>query len=189
VLDRNLAKSGSRMMETCNAWEPGIGSVAESTFDAWVAQEEGRTKGKGRILYDARMAPADVDLADEAQLRRALEHVYGDCWWVDLTPLINRIYSPKTPPDVSRRFYLNQPVASADAWISPPEWGGVLDLTKPPAEGDQITLGFDGSRSRAHGVTDATALIGCRVSDGHVFQVGVWEQPTGPAGGLACPGV
>jgi hypothetical protein len=47
---------------------------------------------------------------------------------------------------------------------------------------DVITLGFDGSRARARGVTDATALIGCRVSDGHLFEVGVWEQPAGPAG-------
>jgi hypothetical protein len=50
------------------------------------------------------------------------------------------------------------------------------------ADRDEITLGFDGSRSRSHAVTDATALIGCRVSDGHLFEIGVWEQPTGPAG-------
>jgi hypothetical protein len=29
---------------------------------------------------------------------------------------------------------------------------------------------FDGSKSR-----DATALIGCRISDGHVFTLGIWE--------------
>jgi hypothetical protein len=182
VMDRNLAKSGSRMIETCNAWEPGIGSVAETSFDAWCAQQDGRTKGKGRILYDARVAPQDVDLADEAQLRAALEHVYDDCWWVDLQPLINRIYSPKTPPDVSRRFYLNQPVASADAWISPPEWAGCLELARIVDPTEPITLGFDGSRSRSDAVTDATALIGCCVSDGHVFEIGVWEQPSGLAG-------
>jgi len=182
VMDRNLAKSGSRMMETCNAWEPGVGSVAETTFDAWVAQEEGRTRGKGRILYDARVAPQDVDLADEAALRRALEHVYDDCWWVDLQPIINRIYSPKTPPDVSRRFYLNQPVASAHAWLSPPEWARCLNLGRVVDPDEPVVLGFDGSRSRSSSVTDATALIGCCVSDGHLFQLGVWEQPSGIAG-------
>jgi hypothetical protein len=40
-----------------------------------------------------------------------------------------------------------------------------------------ITLGFDGSRHRSRGVTDATALIGCRISDGHLFEIRVWEQP------------
>lgn len=63
VLDRNLRKSGSRMMETSNAWEPGADSVAESTWNAYVAQVEGRAKGDSLILYDARMAPPDTDLA------------------------------------------------------------------------------------------------------------------------------
>jgi hypothetical protein len=36
--------------------------------------------------------------------------------------------------------------------------------------GDDIVLFFDGSTTR-----DATALVGCRMSDGHVFVVGVWE--------------
>ena len=48
--------------------------------------------------------------------------------------------------------------------------------------GEAITLGFDGSRKRSRGIADATALIGCRVSDGHLFEIQVWEQPDGPAG-------
>ncbi|MGY1439624.1 hypothetical protein [Streptomyces reniochalinae] len=31
-------------------------------------------------------------------------------------------------------------------------------------------------------MTDATALVGCRVSDGHLFLLGCWEQPDGPFG-------
>jgi hypothetical protein len=38
------------------------------------------------------------------------------------------------------------------------------------ADSDDVVLFFDGSKS-----SDATALIGCRVSDGHVFTIGVWE--------------
>jgi hypothetical protein len=48
TLEDNLTKSGNRMLETCNAWEPGIGSVAEASWDGWVAQEEGRTRGSRR---------------------------------------------------------------------------------------------------------------------------------------------
>jgi hypothetical protein len=51
-----------------------------------------------------------------------------------------------------------------------------------------ITLGFDGSRHRSRGVTDATALVACRVSDGHLFPIRVWEQPE-TASGLADPDV
>ena len=66
--------------------------------------------------------------------------------------------------------------------LAQPEWAGRLDVSKVVADREVITLGFDGSRSRARGVTDATALIGCRVSDGHLFEPlphCVWEQPAG----------
>src|SRR5690606_7188564 len=170
TIDRNLAKSGSRALETCNAWEPGAGSVAESTWDAWVAQEEGRTRSSSRILYDARMAPPDTDLADEESLMRGLEYAYGDCWWVDLRVIRDRIWDPRTPPDKSRRFYLNQPTATQDAWVTPMAWAALTDTTQVVADGEEIVAFFDGSKSR-----DATALIGCRVSDGYIFTLGAWE--------------
>jgi hypothetical protein len=45
---------------------------------------------------------------------------------------------------------------------------------------DPITLGFDGSRGRSKTKADATALVACRVVDGHLFKIGVWEPPEGP---------
>lgn len=170
TLDRNLAKSSSRAIETANAWEPGAGSVAESTFDAWQAQQEGRTRGTSQILYDARIAPADVDLKSDESLTEALRFVYDDCFWVDLRTIKERIWDPRTLPDVSRRFYLNQPTASEDAWTTPMAWKALEDTTRKVEDGEDIVLFFDGSKSR-----DATALIGCCMSDGHVFTLGVWE--------------
>lgn len=35
---------------------------------------------------------------------------------------------------------------------------------------------FDGSRGRARGKADATALIGMRVEDKHLFEVAIWER-------------
>ena len=166
----NLTKSGNRMLETCNAWTPGRGSVAEESYNAWVAQEEGRTRGSGRILYDARIAPPDTDLADEASLRAGLEFVYGDCWWQQLDPIVDRIWSPKSRPDDSRRKYLNQPTAAEDAWVTPAEWAVLALPSRLVQPGEDIALFFDGSLTR-----DATALVGCCMSDGHVFAVGVWE--------------
>jgi plastocyanin len=170
VLDRNLAKSSSRALETANAWEPGAGSVAEATFDAWRAQEEGRTRGTSRILYDARVAPAGTDLADEESLRAALEFVYDGCFWVDTRTIMERVWDPRTAPDVSRRFYLNQPTAAADAWTTPMLWKAREDTSRVVGDGEAVVLFFDGSKSR-----DATALLGCAMTDGHVFTVGVWE--------------
>lgn len=174
VLDRNLAKSGSRALETANAWVPGVESVAESTFDAWVAQAEGRTRGDTGILCDSVVAAPDTDLADEASLMTALDRVYADCPWVDRRVIAGRIWDPRTPPDVARRFYLNQPTATFDSWATPQEWAKLVDPTVAVSDGDEIALFFDGSKSR-----DATALVGCRLSDGHVFAVDVWEPAEG----------
>jgi hypothetical protein len=170
TLDRNLAKSSSRAVETANAWEPDGGSVAETTFQAWQMQQEGRTRGSARILYDARIAPADCDIRDEESLTAALAFVYQDCFWVDQGTIRDRIWDLRTPEDVSRRYYLNQPTAVKGAWVAPVEWAALTDASKVVAHGEQIVLFFDGSKSR-----DATALVGCRVSDGHVFVVDVWE--------------
>lgn len=170
TLDRNLGKSSSRAIETANAWEPGAGSVAETSYDTWVKQQEGRTRGEARILYDARIASADTDLADEDSLTNAIRFVYDDCFWVDQRTIRNKVWDPRTPEDVSRRFYLNQPTATADAWTTPMEWAALADPTRVVADGEEIALFFDGSKSR-----DATALVGCCISDGHVFTIGVWE--------------
>jgi hypothetical protein len=169
----NLVKSGSRMQETCNSWEPGTQSVAEASYDAWVAQEEGRTQGETRILYDARMAPPDTDMADPESLRSALEWVYDDCWWVQIRPIMERIWTPSARPDDSKRKYLNRPTAAVDAWCTKEAWELLAAPDRLVLPGEEIALFFDGSKSR-----DATALVGCCISDGHVFLVDMWEPDT-----------
>jgi hypothetical protein len=170
TLHDNLAKSGSRLLETSNAWQPGVDSVAEKTWEAWLAQEEGRTRGDGAILYDAVIAPYDTDLADETSLEAALRFVYDDCWWQDVRPIIKRIWSPTSAPDESRRKYLNQPTAGEDAWTTPAAWAALTNRERIIDPEEPVVLFFDGSKSQ-----DATALVGCTVNDGHVFTLGVWE--------------
>lgn len=175
VLDRNVGKSGSRMLETSNAWEPGKDSVAENTFDAWVAQEEGRLRGRGRILYDSRMAPADIDFEDDKSIERGVAAAYGDAYWVDADDITqNRILSPRTPLDVSQRYYLNWPTAAEDAWTTRQELVKLADPEFRIDDGDDIALGFDGSR-----INDATALIACHIDTGFVFELGIWETENG----------
>ena len=175
VLDRNVGKSGNRMIETSNAWQPGQESVAETTFDTWVAQEEGRLKGKGKILYDARMAPPDIDWEDPADIERGVMEAYGDCFWVDVPDIVdNRILSPKTPLDISKRFYLNWPEAAQNAWTTQQKWARLADVEFFIDDEDDIAMGFDGSR-----VNDATALIGCHIETGFTFSLGIWETEGG----------
>lgn len=182
TLADNLAKSGSRMLETCNSWEPGAGSVAEASFASWVDQEEGRTRGRSKILYDARVADPRTVLTDEPDtaqgqvgLSDALEFVYGDCWWADLDAIKERVWDLQSAEDDSRRKYLNQPTAANDAWVTQQEWQSLLDErvlgeSRTVADNEDIVLFFDGSKSR-----DATAIVGCCMSDGHIFTVYVYE--------------
>lgn len=170
TLEDNLAKSGSRMLETSNAWVPGTESVAEDSWEAWLAQEEGRTRGETRILYDATIAPQDTDLADPDSLRHGLEIVYDDCPWIDVRAIMERIWSPRSRPDDSKRKYLNWPTAAQDSWVAPEEWNRHSDDQGSPPHGTEIVTFFDGSKSR-----DASAYMGCEVDSGRVFTLGVWE--------------
>ncbi|MFC9761658.1 terminase [Rhodococcus jostii] len=166
----NLAKSGSRMVETANAWKPGIGSVAENTWDDWVAQEDGVTRNESKILYDARMAAPTTDLGDEESLRAALAFVYEDCDWVKPEPIMTRIWSPSSKLDDSKRKYMNWPTAPEDSWADPQQWAAMAKPDRVVEPGERIVMFFDGSKSR-----DDTALVGCCMSDGHVFTLGVWS--------------
>lgn len=166
----NLSKSGSRMLETLNAWKPGINSAGESTFNDWVLQETGRSKNESRILYDARQAPHDTEMGNADSLRSALEWVYADCPWSDIDAIMTRIWSPSAQVDDSKRKYLNWPVASSDSWCDPQDWAQMARPDIDVAPGEDIVMFFDGSLSNDH-----TALIGCRMDDGHIFTIGVWQ--------------
>jgi len=169
-------------LETSTMYVPGAGSVAEETHHAAKAIRENKTK-RARLFFDHRSAPADVDMADEAALSAALTEAYGPfAQNMDLERIIDEIWDPRNDPADSRRFWLNQPSSALDSWIAEHEWAARADASIVVDSADAVTLGFDGSRQRSRKVTDATALIGCRVSDGHVFALGVWEQPQGPAG-------
>lgn len=183
---RNTAKVQGCTVETPNAFEPGVGSVAEKSFAGFTLQAEGRTRLRSGLFVDHREAPPETDMTDEESLRRGLAVAYGDSadtagGWVNLDRLIAEIWDPDTDPQEARRFYLNQITHASDSWLSAPEWNA-RRVDDRPVPGDAITLGFDGSRKRSDSVTDATALVACRVSDGLVWPVRVWEQPDGPEG-------
>jgi hypothetical protein len=148
--------------------------VAEKSWQAWRLQIEGKLQGDdGGILFDHREAPADTDPADRRRSRsgsrcrtatRSTAPAGGSA-----ERIVQDYWDPDTEPAVARRFYLNQFYARGGRVARAARVGGVRRVDKVVADGEMITLGFDGSRRRARGVTDATALIACRVSDGHLF--------------------
>lgn len=181
TIQQNAAKMGGRFMGTCNAWVPGEQSSAEAIFEAWCDQEDGLTRGKTKILYDARIAPPNTVLTDEPEegqvgLTEALEYVYEDCPWVNLESIKEQIWSPEYPESRSIRFFLNRPNAAEASWITLEEWTQLRKPDRKVEPGERIVMFFDGSKSNDH-----TALVGCCMEDGHVFKIGHWkpEKPLG----------
>lgn len=196
----NAVKLGGSIIETPNAFTPGEGSVAENSAADYQAILDGRSRARG-ILVDHREAPGDTDMTDEQSLVAGLRYAYGDSsdhpdgcvlhdppcapGWSPIEGITGAFWDTSNQPQDLRADFLNQITHASDAWLSQPEVRAATDLDRVVEEGDRIVLGFDGSRKRSRGVTDATALIGCRLSDGHLFEIGVWEQPKGwkpPAG-------
>ena len=181
TIQQNAAKMGGRFVGTCNAWIPGEQSSGESIFEAWCDQEDGLTRGKTKILYDARIAPPNTVLTDEPAegqvgLTEALKYVYEDCPWVNLESIKEQIWSPEYPESRSIRFFLNRPNAAEASWITLEEWTQLRKPDRKVEPGERIVMFFDGSKSNDH-----TALVGCCMEDGHIFKIGHWkpEKPLG----------
>jgi len=171
VIARNATKSrdgAARALAISNAHNPGEDSDAEHDYEAYQAIDQKRSRATG-FFYDSLEAPPTVELADEEQLREGLTLARGDSHWLDIDRHVEEIYDPRNSPATSRRFYLNQIVAAEDAWIAPHEWDALVQASDVE-DGEEITLGFDGSKSDDH-----SALIACRVEDGYVFTLGVWD--------------
>ncbi|CAM4099029.1 hypothetical protein NONI108955_08920 [Nocardia ninae] len=178
-----------RALSICNAHVPGEDSVGERDHDAYMDVLSGKAIDTG-LLYDAVEAPADTPLSEipspiedpegyatgVARLRAGLEVARGDAVWLDLDVIIASMLDRRRPVSESRRKFLNQVNASEDSWIAPHEWDRLHGTVQLQAN-DRITLGFDGSKSNDH-----TALVACRIEDGAVFLLNVWDPADHPNG-------
>lgn len=185
VIEGNVTKSAggqARYLAIFNAHVPGQDSIAEMLHDNYHLVESGQAIDTG-ILYDALEAPADTPVSDIPsilddpeghqagvdKLREGIDIARGDSVWLDLNTIVNAVLDVNNPVSESRRKYLNQINATEDSWIAPTEWDAVQsDVTLQPK--DKITLGFDGSKTQ-----DTTAIVACRVEDGAMFLVKLWN--------------
>jgi hypothetical protein len=212
VITRNAAKAkngASRTMSITNAYEPSEDSVAQREREAWEDERDGLAVPTG-VLYDSVEAAenAYIYLPDKpdgtkpthAEIRAyvgaVIDSVRGDAWWLDVDSLLDVIFDRSNPLSESRRFYFNQIVTSEDAWLH----ADALKLLPHPMAREQragdtseesplmvswslvhpdeeVVVFFDGSKSQ-----DSTGLVGCRLSDGYVFLIGVWQRPRGERG-------
>lgn len=193
VIEGNVKKSPGgvcRTLAICNAHVPGEESVGEVAWDAYQAIMAGQAVDVG-ILYDALEAPADTPVSEIPpesldpegyaagieKLRAGLEIARGDAVWLDIDTIIESILDVRNPVTESRRKFLNQINAAEDSWIAPNEWDRCRRANLTLEAKDRITLGFDGSKSNDH-----TALVACRVEDGALFPIMVWNPANYPEG-------
>jgi hypothetical protein len=178
VIERNSTKSAggaARTLRITNAYEPGTDSVAERDREAWEKAESGEVINVG-LLYDSLEAPPEAPLTADAA-PSVVESIRGDSVWLDTAGIVSSILDFRNPPSRSRRFWYNQIVAAEDAWANPLEWDACAAPDQVVMPDEKIVAFFDGSKS-----DDTTGLVGCRLSDGHLFVIGAWAKPAGDRG-------
>lgn len=179
TIRRNLGKINGRSVETTNAYLPGEESVAEDSQEYWESIQRGDVKNPG-LMYDFRQADPKTPYTPGPERRVALAKVYGDAakengGWVDLDRIEQEMDDPATKEADGRRFYFNQITQGSLQWIDPVKWEACWDQhLRPLDRSDAITLGFDGGIR-----DDSTALVACRIEDGGIFPIHVWEKPDG----------
>lgn len=197
TVTRNLNKrkkiAETWALETTTMYLPGEESVAENTYnyaqqimETFKLLAEGERRKvkvrRARLLFDHRWGEI-VDMDDEEALTAAIEDAYGEAMnWNSVEGIVDDLYDPRRTPEESRRYFLNALTEAHNAWVTPQHLARCVALgeklqvsledIKP---GEKISLGFDGALTR-----DATALVGCRISDGALFSVKISERPDGP---------
>jgi len=171
-------------------------------YDSLEADEETRlTPWRRRPEKPADMSEElykeTVEIMQRAWLSAVVSSIRGDATWLGsgmYESITNSILSGEDPPSDAKRFYFNVSTTPEDVYIDPaalkaamsPEVRGIVDQTSAGwmeaawsliDPDDEIVMFGDGSKN-----DDSTALVGCRLSDGFVFFIGVWQRPPGKRG-------
>ena len=192
---------GSVAQKEREAWENEMQGLAVKTgvmFDSLEAgdgakialprKSTGRFDEKGEEILEA---PTEAET--RAYIGAIINSVRGDAWWLDIDNLINEVLDMGNDLVESQRFYYNRVVTADDAWVDPQAISAAIHPLAAEnrqqigqddfesgwlvAPDEPIAMFFDGSKSE-----DSTGLVGCRISDGYVFTLGVWQKPAGKAG-------
>lgn len=180
AIEGNAAKSedgSARILDICNAYRPGEGSVGQLTREAWEATqaapgEVARAHEFG-LLYDSLEAPPEAPLSLE-EAPAVIESIRGDATWLSTKRIMASITNGTNSASESRRKWYNQITATEDAWVDPLRVKSCSRQGVQIADGERVVLFGDGSKS-----DDATGLIACRMSDGLVQVLHVQQPKAG----------
>lgn len=173
TMQRNIPKrraADAWSLETTTAYAPGEMSVAEDSH-LHAEQVQAGELEDSRLYFDHAQASEHHDITTDEGLREAITEASRDAIaWTDMSSIVSLFRHPKNPVSESRRYWLNQPRASADRWITPLVW----ELAESPREvTGPVYLGFWGGVNRT-----SAGLIGA-TADGYLFVVDYWEPTPG----------
>lgn len=160
-------------LEVTTAYEPGSGSVAESTMEYARAVADGRAKDS-RLFFFHRQADDDHDLETEEGARKAVIEASGPSGlFRDIDSIVELWRDPTTDKRYWERVWCNRPVQGGLKAFDLPRFQ-TLASDRKVEDGSAIVLGFDGAQFR-----DATALVATHIPTGHQWVAGAWECPYG----------
>ena len=180
VIRRNLSKSrdgAPECSETTNAHAVGLDSVAERSYQA----HQQIVSRAGTLRADPLRLPRSPRRHRPRQPRRAARstrrHLATPTGWTS-TGSSTKSSTP-APRRTTRGASTSTRSPKPTTHSSPPTNGKAASTptrssptkTPSPSASTDPAAAYEGK-------PDATALIGCRVHDGHLFEIGVWEAET-----------
>lgn len=135
--------------------------------------EHGRAGDDPAFYFIEYAAPDGCAVDDRAAWRIANPALRGPRPFLAEDGLASVLRTIREP--VFRQLRLGQWVGVVDSWLPWGAWAACADVTRVVGDRERITLGFDGSASG-----DSTALIGCTVTNPHVFVLDIWQNPGDP---------
>lgn len=159
-------------LETTTAFEPGAGSVAESTYDEAVMIDAGKLDNPS-LFYFHRYASPGHDLESHAGRVAAVREARGPAAeWSDVDAIAAQWTRPGADGPYLERIWLNRTVQSARQAFDARQWARLADRDTVLEDGELVTVGFDGARTR-----DSTGLVVVGVESGFVVPWGCWQRP------------
>ncbi|EHB44143.1 Terminase [Mycolicibacterium rhodesiae JS60] len=144
-----------------STWLP-IEDILKSILNPKNPITESRRKFLNQVdaAEDSWISPAEWDSCHISYLGDKIRPIIYAQVWDEIVAELDEEPDPNTISDTLReRWY-----RIADARVAN------TVLPSSIAKGEKVALGFDGSKSN-----DWTALVGCRIRDGHLFVIRVWD--------------
>jgi len=110
---RGLAGMGGRAIETTNAWDPSMDSVAQRTY-------ESQSKD---VNKDFRQPPANLSFGDKRDRHKIFQFNYKGAPWVSIAAVeAEAAELMQKDRAEAERFFGNRIVAGQGAWLDPKLW-------------------------------------------------------------------